>query len=413
MCSKSAALAEILRLIDAEEALRIVLDRTPSPMEREVAVDEAGGWTLAEGVLADRDYPPFDRAMMDGFAVRLADAGRRAKVVGEVCAGQVSRIMLRDGEAASIMTGAACPSGTQAVVPIEQVISHGDAVEAPSGIREGMHISPQGSECAAGRRVLKAGDRVTPLAVANLATFGYRAIRVYEPPPVGLALTGNELVRSGESLGSGQIRDSNGPMLAALVRDAGMAMPCMAYAGDTLESLEEALSKMAFCRIILFSGGVSAGKYDLVGQVLESWGAQIVFHRVKQKPGKPLLFACKADQLCFGLPGNPLSAHFCFHRYVAPVLRKLSGKGSDSDCSAGTLTAPVTNRGDRMRFIPGRAKRSRNASGEWEVEPLEGQGSADVFAVGGANCYIPLPAGDQALAVGDQVDTEWIGRLRW
>ncbi len=341
-------------MISPEEALDLVV-RAASPLEPQSAtLAEACGLVLAEEIFAERDCPPFSRSMMDGFAVRLADAGKSVPVAGEIPAGSLWPADLAAGECLEIMTGAPCPSGTEAVVPVEQVSRHDRRVVLPGTIKPGQNIVPLGSECRAGQRVLSAGQLVTPLTVGTMAMFGMASVRVIPRPTLGIITTGGELAASGQQPGPGQIRDSNGPMLAAMARQLRIPDPPQRQVEDRLDRIVQALEEMADRNIILLSGGVSLGTYDLVPQALVRYGAEIVFRGVKQKPAKPLLLARKGRQLLFGLPGNPLACHLGFHRYVAAAIGKTSGRSAPAPRFQGELLQTIEPKEGRTHFVPAR-----------------------------------------------------------
>ncbi len=399
------------KMIAPDEALQLVLRDTRRLPSRKVPLADACGLELAEPVLADRDYPPFPRAMMDGFAVRVADAGKTVKVVGEIAAGQSATGNVGEGRSLEIMTGASCPPGTEAVVQKEHVRRNGNDVDLPGQIVRGQHIAPQGSECRAADLVLRPGQTVTPLAVAAMATFGIEAVRVTPRPTLAIVTTGAELIPAGQELGPSQIRDSNGPMLVAMARDLGLNRVVHEHAKDTLDSILNALKKVAASDVILLTGGVSVGNYDLVPQALKNFGAETGFHRVKQKPGKPLLFARKDGQLIFGLPGNPLASHFCCHRYVAPAIRQLDGKTAVAGSMFGKLASPVQPKSGRTYFVP--AHGARDETGAWTIHPLPGVSSADVFASCNANAYVEVPLGRLEIPAGEALEFTWIGSAPW
>ena len=399
-------------MIAPDEALRLVLRHASRLPSRTVPLADACGLELAEPVLADRDYPPFPRAMMDGFAVRLADAGGAVRVVGEIAAGQSAPTEVTERRSLEIMTGAPCPPGTEAVVQKEHVRKERDSVLLPGRIMRGQHIAPQGSECHAGELVLRPGQIVTPLAVAVMASFGMQAVRVTPRPPLAIITTGAELIPPGQKPGPSEIRDSNGPMLVAMARDLGLDQVVHDHAEDSLDSIVTVLGKVAETDIILLTGGVSVGNYDLVPQALRVFGAELVFHKVRQKPGKPLLFARKNAQLMFGLPGNPLATHFCFHHYVTPAIRQLDGKTAVADPMFGKLASPVQPKSGRTSFVPAHGARD-DESGDWKIHPLPGVSSADIFASCNANAYVELPPGQVEIPTGDTLAFTWIGNAPW
>jgi molybdenum cofactor synthesis domain-containing protein len=399
-------------MIHPDEALQLVLQTADKLPPKAVPLVEAHGLKLAEPIPADCDYPPFPRAMMDGYAVRVADAGRRVPVVGEVAAGQSATTPVADGQCLEIMTGAPCPPGTEAVVQTEQARRDGDQVTLPRRITGGQHIAAVGSECPLGRLVLEPGQSVTPLAVAVLASFGRTTVRVIPRPGVSVITTGGELIRPDRDPGPGQIRDSNGPMLVAMARDMGVSAPSHRHAEDRIEAILDAI-EAAQTEIVLLTGGVSAGKYDLVPEALEEYGAETVFHKVRQKPGKPLLLAKKGAQLIFGLPGNPLAGHFCFHRYVAATIRLMEGKPAVREPVVGRLSGAVWPKASRTFFIAGYAERGDEADKHWVIHPLPGVSSADVFTSCPANCYVEVPPGNSEYPPGETLRFTWIGAAPW
>ncbi len=391
----------MLRMIGPDQALALVLNNAEPLPPNTVRIQEALGLTLAEEIHADRPHPPFDRAMMDGYAVRLADAGGEAEVAGQIAAGDRIDKSLEDGVAYAIMTGAPCPPGTEAVVPMERVSCKVGSVCLPDRIAPGEHVAPMGSECGMRQVVGDSGDRITPLVIANLATFGYTHLLAVPRPVCAVITTGAEFADTANAPDTFQIRDANGPMLAALLHEAGIRQIIRCHAEDTLESLEDALEKTDDAEVVLLTGGVSVGAYDLVPKALEVHGVQVLFHKVTQKPGKPLLFGRLGRRLFFGLPGNPLAAHLGFHRYVLPALLRMSGGSSALAPSTheGRLTRGLRGAGARTLFQLCRVGWS---TAGWRVEPLPGKGSADIFTVATANAYVriepnagPRPAGEQ------------------
>lgn len=396
-------------LTPPDEALRIVLQTAQPATPRDVPLFTAVGLRLAEDVRADRDYPPFDRAMMDGYAVCLADAGGAVRAAGQIAAGQAAGAVVTPGTCFEIMTGAACPEGTQAVVPKELAARHGDDVQLPRDLRGGQHIAPRGSECREGTVVLRSGDVLTPLAVGVLASVGRQAVLAVPPPRLGILTTGGELISGAGSPGAAQIRNSNGPMLAAMATICGAAPAQILHAADDVPAIVAALESLQDCDLVVLTGGVSMGRYDLVPDSFRQVGAELIFHKVSQRPGKPLLFARRDRQLLFGLPGNPLAAHLCFHRYVAAAIRRWCGHSAAApDRRRGRLTESVRRGDSRTWFLLGRAERAGEAEGDWNVRPLPGCSSADLFSTSQANCYLEIPPGDALLAAGEAADFEWL-----
>ncbi len=202
-------------------------------------------------------------------------------------------------------------------------------------------------------------------------------------------------------------------MLVGMCCDLGLAEPLHLHAEDEPEAILSALARAEECEIVLLTGGVSVGRYDLVPQALKTYGAELVFHKVRQKPGKPLLFARKGPQLLFGLPGNPLAAHLCFHRYAGAAIRQMSGKAAVVSPLLGRLTAAVEPKAGRTYFVTARAEQAASNTGQWLVTPLPGLSSADIFDSCRANCYAEVPPGNEALDAGDGVRFTWVGNAPW
>jgi molybdopterin molybdotransferase len=395
-------------MIDPDEALQLVLENVKPGEASWVPLDEACGLRLAQGVRADRDYPPFARAMMDGYAVRSEDAGLAVEIGAQVAAGQEAAVHVTAGCCVEIMTGAPCPPGTEAVIPKEQARRDGARVLLPEAIAAGDGIAAQGSECRAGSVVASPGERITPLVVAVLATVGVRTVCVLPRPSLAVITTGPELVPLDRQPSPVQIRDSNGPMLVAMARGMGLHSPLHLHADDAVGTIVRALERASDRAIVVLTGGVSEGAYDLVPKALETFGAELIFHKVRQKPGKPLLFARKKSQLFFGLPGNPLAAHLGFHRYVAAAVRRMTGEAPAPEPSRGRLAAPVRADGERTCFLLARARRDPADSTGWQVHPLNSATSADLFSPSGANGYLRVPPGESGLEAGAVVPFVWM-----
>ena len=365
-------------MITPDEALDFVIRTAVSLPPQSCPLQKACGLVLAEDVVADCDYPPFPRSMMDGFAVRLADAGKAVPVAGNSCRDDLAR-RTRRRPLRGHSDRRPCPPGTEAVVPKEQVRQQESDVVLPAQITAGKNIALSGSDCRRGQRVLAAGMRITPLAVGVLASFGGRSVQVIPKPRLGIITTGGELAEEGESLQPSQIRDSNGPMLVAMMEDLGIGPPRCVNAPDRLVELRQALQHLADADIVVLTGGVSVGTYDLVPHVLADIGAEKVFHGVRQKPGKPILFARTDRQLFFGLPGNPLACHLGFHRYVSAAIGRMSGHNVQHRCFRGTLVEPIESKAGRTHFAPGCAEPANDSHSAWRITPLSVASSADIF----------------------------------
>ncbi len=393
---------------EPDDALAVLLAAVAPLAHQTIAAGDALGRVCAVALIAPTDQPAFPRAMMDGFAVRLADAGGAVELRREIAAGDgAAPEPLGDGSAYPIMTGAPVPSGAEAVVPIEKTTREGALVRLPERIKPGANIVGCGEELRRGDALLPAGAVVGPLALAALVAAGIEQLAVHPPPRIAVLTTGSELAAG--DLGHGQIRDSNGPMLAALLAEQDWTAERGSVADDP-ERLAERLAALADRDAVLLTGGVSAGSHDDVPGVLRRLGADVILHKVAQKPGKPLLLARRGRQLIFGLPGNPLAAHCCACRYVIPALRRLAGLSITPLQGHGRLRLATPANADRTWFIPARV----DADGDgYDVTPLNPVSSADLYRPALANAYLRLEPGAAAAAVGSKISFTWIGARAW
>ena len=397
------------RVLPFDQALAEVLTQARSAgVARGVEAVEllaGAGRVLAAAVVADRDQPAFDRATRDGYALRAGDVGGELRVVGSVRAGEewVGKD-LGEGEAIEIMTGAPVPVGADAVVMVEHVVVEGDALRVEGGrtLRVGENVVPRGAETVAGKVVLPAGRVMGAAEISVAASCGLAEVSVFARPKVAIIATGDELVELDEPMEAWQIRNSNSYALAALVEAAGGVGLRLAIARDTLGELRAQVAEGREADLLLLSGGVSMGKYDLVEQVLQEFRAEFFFTGALIQPGKPIVFGRlpseKGWTYFFGLPGNPVSAQVCFALFVAPMLRTLSGRTEIAPVFVEARLAEEVKGGARVtRFLPA------ELSGGWdgvEVRVVGGQGSGDVVANARGNGYVVLPAGVEHFPVG-------------
>lgn len=397
-------------MISPDDALACVLRNvTPLP-PRPVALEMALGRSLAEDVRAPHDFPPFDRSMMDGFAVQRKEKERYACHTGCLNPGEVRETPLEPGTCVEIMTGWPCPPGTEMVVPYEDVLREEGRIFLPPDPVPGQFIVRRGEECRKGKTVLSSGLRVTPLVIAVLASFGREEVLVSSSPRIAILVTGDEVVQGGTPSGPGQIADANGPMLYAMAQELGVSEIRSLFSKDRLDDLTQALEEVESEEIVLMTGGVSEGLFDLVPEALRKTGAEILFHKVSQKPGKPMLFARKGSRLYFGLPGNPLSAHLGFHRYVAPCIRIMQGNSSRRARGQSRALMPPQG-GLRTRFD---LLRSGKGSTPEEVTVYAGRNSSDLFSVCGANGIVRIPPAhpEELETIPEIMEFEWLGN-RW
>lgn len=401
-----------------DEALEIVLKQAAGVNARMAELEtllRCVGRVLAEVVVTDRDQPPFDRSARDGFAVRASDAlGRRdLAVVGQVRAGELwDGTALGSGEAIEIMTGAPVPEGADAVVMVEHVERSGESegmilLMADRTVRVGENIVPRGIEAKAGEAVLAVGTVLEGAEIALAAACGCAALKVFRRPTVAIVATGDELVEVDAMPSVQQIRNSNSFGLAALVARAGGEAVRLPIAPDRREMLEEMIQAARSCDLMLLSGGVSMGKYDLVEEVLLGLGAEFFFTGVKMQPGKPLVFGRLPAagefpaRFFFGLPGNPVSTQVTFHCFVEPLLWAMCGAGVRGPRFVqATLGEDVAGKAGLMRVLPARLVTDRVRP---EVRLVGWQGSGDLAANARANCYAVLPPERERFAAGDVV----------
>ena len=403
------------RLLTVAEAVRAILDRAQPLPSRSVSLADSLGLVLAESVVADTDLPPFTKALMDGYAVRSADlpsAGEhRLRVVAEITAGRVSDRPIAAGEAARIMTGAPLPSCADAVINVERTrLDPADIqyviVMTSAPTPPGLATLDRGREMRRDETLLEPGAMIRAGTIGLIGSAGRRSIRVIPRPSVGVVPTGDELVPVDQPLTAGTIRDTNGPMLAALARSWGATeVEAHRSVADQRDALIAAFAgELQERDVLLVSGGVSAGILDLVPGALVAAGVEPVFHKVAVKPGKPIWFGVgprrshdRPGTLVFGLPGNPASGLVGFLLFVRPALDALAGRAAQPTAlESWPLGASFTHRGDRPTYHPVRIADGR-------LYPTRWAGSADLRAVALADGFAAFPPGDQEFAAGEMV----------
>lgn len=385
-------------MISPDDALAMVLDRS-QPLEgaEVIPIEQACGRVLATDIVADTHIPPFNKVCMDGFAFRHETTSVAAPllVVAEVAAGACLKRKIGAQQCVSVMTGAPLPAGTDTVVPVEHTTVDGDAVIIETLPPPHRNVAPKGSDCQNEETVLRAGTIVTPTGVAVLATVGLEEVVVRLKPRAAIVASGDELVRPSAPMGPGQIRDSNSYSLASQARLAGVDEVTMEHAPDDPNALRQAFERALKSDVVIISGGVSVGQYDLVPPTLTALGVTCHFHEVAQKPGKPLWFGSIGSTLVFGTPGNPLATVLTFDRYILPAIRKMSGHSTKRATFSGQLTQTViAKRGPRDTFFFARAEPVE--MGRYELQPLSRTGAADVFGTSKANAIFRLNPGSRA-----------------
>ncbi|MGQ9495474.1 MAG: molybdopterin molybdotransferase MoeA [Thermoanaerobaculaceae bacterium] len=386
-------------MISPAEALKRIRDVAYPlpPVTRQVS--RALGQILAQPAKARNPVPLYDVAAVDGYALRLEGTGKTLPVAFTVKAGE-SPPPLPPGTCARVFTGALIPAGAEAVVAQEDVLRHGQDVDFPASIGEGLHIRKAGEICEPGEVLLKEGTQLTPAAVALLLAAGIRSASFFPKPKVAMVVTGNELTRGKPA--PGQIVDTNTPMLAGLLSRKPVELVCKMHAEDAQESLREALSRaLERADFVITTGGVSVGDFDLLPQLVAALGGEVLFHKVAMQPGKPILAARFGKKILLGLPGNPVSALVGYRLFADPWLRALAG---DPQAFADSwqpfpVSKPVANQGHRHQFLP--AVVDRHPDGPW-ISPVPWKGSHDLRAAAIATHLMHLPPGFSGQR-GDQV----------
>ncbi len=395
--------------IDIRAARQLVLDHAQPLMRTEqLAVVDATGRLLAEDVLSDSDMPPFDRVMMDGYAVRAEDiqtAPVELPVVGEVAAGDSGSEPLEPGTVRAIMTGAPLPPGADSVVPVEwtQAVG-GGAGKNPERVRiersliAGKHVAQRAQDLGAGDAVAHAGTRVGPLGLSLLVSSGVSEVAVRARPRVALLTSGDELVPPGSPIARGQIRESNGPALASMFARCDAEVVPLGVARDTREDLAALVQRALDCDVVVLTGGSSVGRYDFSAEVVESFGARGHFNRLSVKPGKPTLFYTLGRTLLFCLPGNPVAAMMTGRVLVCPALQALAGHAVQPWTPVSRpLARSVRRNAARDLLIPVHEEGGAVVFDGWH-------GSGDLVSMQRADAFAYVPSGEGEAAAGSDVD---------
>ena len=397
-------------MISVSEAIQIVRQQTHTLPVEQVPLPQALGRVLAQDVVADSDLPPFDRSQMDGYAVRAVDAQAtpvRLRIVGESAAGRGWHQQLEEGQAVRIMTGAPVPSGADSVQQVELAheLKDGTVVELLESIEEGKSIVKRGSEIKAGETVLTTGTMINAAMMAVLAAFGYANVAVFQRPRVAVMATGTELVAVDQKPGQDQIRDSNNYSIAAYAELAGAVVQRLPLTGDETSLLKRQIAEAAeSCDLIVTSGGVSMGVYDLTKAALKELDAELFFERVALRPGKPTVFARLPNgALFFGLPGNPVSVAVTFNLLARTALLAMQGASEPAlKQETAALARKVKGTVDRAAYLP--VQLTTNDDGELIAFPLKWGGSSDFVAFALTTALAIVPAGTKALEAGTLVN---------
>ncbi len=390
-------------MLTTAEASRAIAAAMPLFDVEDVNLEDAAGRVLRQPVGAERDQPPFDRVTMDGIAIQLAAVAagsRRLGIQGTQHAGDPVQTLAGGTHCIEVMTGCVLPAGTDCVVPVERItVNDGYAtIDADYALTQHQFIHPQGSDFRLGAELLHAGSRITAMDVAIIASSGLARISVSRLPAIRVISTGNELVPAGQPLEAHQIRLSNGPAVVAMLSQNGFSNAQHEHLADDRDVMRRRLAALLDTSdVLVLSGGVSMGKADFVPQILRELGVNEIFHKVSQRPGKPLWFGTgPAQQVVFALPGNPVSTLVCSRQYVVPALIQASG---ESACAATTaqLAEYVSFKPDLTAFLPAR---TCVADGVNIATPAPTNTSGDFAALHGTDGYVELVSNQSAFPAG-------------
>ncbi len=406
----SSSASGVVPFEQACEIVREYCNRISSGQPETISLLQALGRVLAEPIVADRDFPPFPRATRDGYALRAEDVRTvpaTLRVAGTVKAGSAHHGAVARGEAVEIMTGAAIPDGGDAVVMVEYTSRDANQVVVQRTCTKGENIVPTGSESRAGQEMLARGSRLGFAQVAVAAAVGKTNVQVYKKPRVAILSTGDEVVDAAQSPGPFQIRNSNSYSLAAQVIAGGGEPETLPVAPDDEAALHRLVQQGLTADMLLLSGGVSMGKFDLVEKVLAASGAEFFFTGALIQPGRPVVFGQAAPAArrspipFFGLPGNPISTMVTFDLFARPVLAALSGASpSRLPTVKARLSKEIKTRTGLTRFLPSILQ---GGLLDAEVAVVPWQGSGDLMASARANCYVVVPPDRDLLPAGEMV----------
>lgn len=389
-------------MISVNKAKLLIQENIQALPVQFVPLPLAAGYTLSKDVYAKTDIPAFEQSSMDGYAIRFQERNLPLVIHGEMQAGAEIQYALIPGQAARIFTGAPLPTGADTVVMQEKAeVKGGILTVLDTGLTKGLHVRNKGAEVKKDSLAMTKGCRLTPAAIGFLAGIGETEVEIYSTPSVGVIITGKELKQPGNELAFGQVYESNSYSLSAALQQAQITKIKLYAADDNLDELTAVLKEsLQNHEMVLLTGGVSVGDYDFVTKATELNGITQVFHKVKQKPGKPLYFGRKENKLIFGLPGNPSSVLSCFYQYVLPALKWMGGAEKDQSDGLQTIEAVLTHDYKKAagltHFLKAHFERGK-------VTPLNAQESFRMSSFAQANCMIELAEEETEFLAGSKL----------
>ena len=393
-------------MITTGEARDAILAALPAFESELISSNASTGRILRESVIAERDQPPFDRVMMDGIAIAFSDYdnGTRSFPMQATQAAGDQQLSLEQGKCIEIMTGASLPEGADCIIPVERIaVVDGIAtLEDNFEVMQRRFIHARGSDHKEGTELLTDGKRITPMDIAIINSAGLTEIEVSRLPKIRVISTGNELVPAGQPIEPHQIRLSNGPAVIAMLEQNGYSNNEHDHLIDEPDLLREKIGEhLDAADMLIMSGGVSMGKADFIPEVLKDLGVEVVFHKISQRPGKPMWFGIGPNkQVVFALPGNPVSTLVCCRQYVIPALARASAQ-KDRQPEFAALAQDVTFKPNLTCFLPVRL--ISNTGGQVLAMPVQTNTSGDFASLSGTDAYVELPMDESRFPAGTPV----------
>ncbi|MBN2790421.1 MAG: molybdopterin molybdotransferase MoeA [Candidatus Delongbacteria bacterium] len=390
-------------MIDLKTAWELILENSNTLNTLSVKVTDSVGYILDEDIYSPTDMPPFDKSAMDGYAFKHDGNETHEKEffnIGMVAAGDIFTGELKNNECISIMTGAPLPDSTDTVIAVENTYKEDGKIVFDKNLKSGANVCFQGEDIAKGQLVLIKGTRIKTSHIAVISACGYNKIKVISKPRIAILNTGSEIIEPGDQLRTGQIYNSNGQMLQAMCKALNLPVEYIGIAKDNEDSLSRSLIEGLKYDILLISGGVSMGKFDLVPDMLQKAGVEKIFHKVKIKPGKPLFFGKHSKGIVFGLPGNPLSNFVGFTLFVTTAVKKMMNYDPVLPVfETGFMTEEFKQRPGRKNFFPAVINEDDD---QFFITPVKSNGSADILSLAKANGFLIADEEISVINVGEE-----------